>query len=56
MLRLIPLLLIVVGVYIGVQYKDTITDWLGQDALDQIEQAVSDGSDRVKDKLEELKE
>ncbi|MCG6212870.1 hypothetical protein K6U56_12970 [Vibrio furnissii] len=56
MLRLIPLLLIVVGVYIGVQYKDTITDWLGQDTLDQIEQAVSDGTDRVKDKLEELKE
>lgn len=55
MLRIIPLLLIVIGIYIGVQYKDSITDLLGQDSIDNIENAVDKGADAAKDKLEELK-
>lgn len=56
MLRLISLVLLIIGIYIGAQYKDIIVDWIGQDSLDHIEQTIHDSTDVVKEKLEELKE
>ncbi|WP_256612240.1 hypothetical protein [Vibrio ostreae] len=55
-----PIILIVTGIYIGMQYKDTLIDWLGQDSLDNIEdlatEMVSQSGDAIVDKLKEMKE
>lgn len=60
MLRLMPIILIVTGIYIGMQYKDTLCDWLDQDSLDNIEdlatEMVSQSGDVIVDKLKEMKE
>lgn len=60
MLRLMPIILIVTGIYIGMQYKDTLIDWLDQDSLDNIEdlatEMVSQSGDVIVDKLKEMKE
>ncbi|XAW89664.1 hypothetical protein ABDK09_08190 [Vibrio sp. CDRSL-10 TSBA] len=55
-----PIILIVTGIYIGMQYKDTLSDWLDQDSLDNIEdlatKMVSQSEDVIVDKLKEMKE
>ncbi|MGS0676358.1 hypothetical protein [Shewanella sp. 0m-4] len=56
MLKSIPMILIAIGIYIGVQYNDEIIDLLGQDTIDQIEEAVEDGKDNVLDKLKDINE
>lgn len=60
MLRLMPIILIVTGIYIGMQYKDTLSDWLDQDSLDNIEdlatEMVSQSGNVIVDKLKEMKE
>lgn len=60
MLRLMPIILIVTGIYIWMQYKDTLSDWLDQDSLDNIEdlatEMVSQSGDVIVDKLKEMKE
>lgn len=60
MLRIIAVMLIVCGIYIGMQYKEPLTDWLGQDTLDNAEQRAADllsqGGDLIVEQLEEIKE
>ena len=54
MLRLISLLLIVIGIYIGIQYKEPLLNLLGQDSLNQVEDVINDGKDVLIDKIEQL--
>ena len=54
MLKIFSLFFIVAGIYVGVQYKDTIVDVLGQDSLDQVEDAIGEGKELLVDKIDEL--
>lgn len=57
MFKTIPLILIAIGVYIGVFYGDEITEVLGQDTLNQLEEVVEETVENGKDNiLENLKE
>lgn len=60
MLRIIALGLLILGIYIGMQYKEPLTDWLGQDTLDNVGERAGDllsqGGERLVEQLEEMKE
>lgn len=56
MFKLIPLLLIGSGIYIGVQYNDELVAILGQDGIEQIEEFVNAGMEQLLDKLKEMTE
>ena len=57
MFKAIPLILIAIGIYIGVLYGDEITDVLGQDTINQLEEVVEETVENGKDNiLENLKE
>ncbi|ABV88045.1 conserved hypothetical protein [Shewanella pealeana ATCC 700345] len=56
MFKIIPMMLIAIGVYIGMQYDDEIIDLFGQNTIDQIEEAVEDSKDDILDKLKDINE
>lgn len=41
MFKTIALILIIIGVYIGVTYKETITDTLGNEQIESIQEKVN---------------
>ena len=54
MIRIISLLLVVSGIYIGMQYKEPILELLGQDSLDHVEDVLKNGKEAIIDKLEQV--
>ncbi|MEJ2764737.1 YtxH domain-containing protein [Photobacterium sp. MCCC 1A19761] len=61
MIKYIMLLLVGIGVYIGVTYKDQIEDFVDsrpaeevQDLLEEAKDQVSDQAELLSDKLEEM--
>ncbi|WPC74314.1 hypothetical protein [Vibrio porteresiae] len=59
MFKYIALILIVIGIYIGVQYKDEITGVVGNDRMESIQEQVNDtienGKQALSDKIDEIK-
>lgn len=54
MLRIISLLLIVTGIYIGINYKEPILEFLGQDSLDYVDDVLDDGKEILVNKIDEV--
>jgi len=54
MLRLISLLLVATGIYIGIQYKEPILELIGQDSLDHVRDTLKNGKEALVDKIEEM--
>lgn len=50
MLKLIALVLILLGVFVGVQYSDEIKNVVNEDSLEQLK----DGAEKIVDTVEEL--
>lgn len=61
MFRIISILLIALGIYIGVTYNEEITEFVETDAFEQVQEQLEDFSDseafeQLKDSLEEGKD
>ncbi|MZI94251.1 hypothetical protein F9817_13710 [Vibrio sp. CAIM 722] len=58
MLKYIVIILVVIGIYIGVTYKDDITGKVGQDRVESIQEHVNDtiehGKETMKNTLDKI--
>ena len=58
MLKYIVIIVVVIGIYLGITYKDEITGTVGHERIESIQEHVNDtiehGKEAVNDKLDEI--
>ena len=56
MYKLLALLLICLGIYIGVNYGDEVQQIMDTDVAEQVQDQLEMGKEKIKDQLNELKD